>query len=186
MGDFDGQRWRPYLDEEARERRDEIIEHLKRNYDGPSDFIKQKLIEEETLSIDEKIQKLEDDVEEKKEDLQKFKTIKREREQQDKLRDKKELLKQKQSKLEEIRDEGVDSFHEIMMYEIKQREKRGYDCSDPELARTVLNRAERKFEKQPDVDELVEEVERLQRQVKELNGGREDWFLDLQSVEVSA
>jgi len=32
----------------------------------------------------------------------------------------------------------------------------------------------------------VEDVQRLQSQVKELNGGREDWFLDLEAVEVSA
>lgn len=192
MGSFDGTRWRPYLDEEAQEIRDEKIDHLKRKYDGPSDFIKQKLKEEEVLSIEEKIQKFESEINEKKEDLEKLKQIKREREQQDKLRDKKELLKEKQKKLRKVQRESGLSREEIEQ-NLREEWEENRVPSHIDVDEYIQNnkemferRVENRLEKTEDVDELVEDVQRLQEQVADLNGGREEWFMNLESVEVNA
>lgn len=188
MADFQGKRWQPYLDQEARERRDEILDHLQRNYDGPSDFIKQKLLEEDALSLEEKIQKFESEVEEKKEDLEKLKRIKREREEQDRLRDKKELLRDKQEKLRKISRRETQSREEIReSVEEKILSRKPDHLSDQEYLSKKSDRIDRIVEhrltESPDVDSLVEDVQRLQRQVEELNGGRESWFMELERVE---
>ena len=200
MGNFDGQRWRPYLDKEAQEIRDEKIDHLKRNYNGPSDFIKQKLKEEDALTIEQKIQKIKSEIDEKKDDLEKFRQIQRQREMQDKLRDKKELLKEKQKKLRKVQRSGygseVDAWYVAASRAwkrcVKSAEHPKTDHESPVEAFEAKNMAgkvqawkNRHLDKQVDVDELVEDVERLQDEVAELNGGSEDWFLDVQSVEVT-
>lgn len=181
MGDFRGKRWRPYLDEEARKIRDEKLDHLQRNYDGPSDFLKKKLKEEQALNLEERIQKLESEINNKQSDLEKLQQIKNEREQQDKLRDKKELLKQKQEKLREARKKGNLTREQAKEKALKQlKGKRVFkDMSEEDVKQT--NAFEKTVESivGVDVDSLVEDVERLQSQVKELNGGREDWFMDL-------
>lgn len=203
MGDFGGKRWRPYLDEETQKIRDEKLDHLKRNYEGPTDFLKQKLKEEKVLDIEERIQKLESEIDDKKEDVDKLRRIKNEREQQDKLRDKKELLKQKQEKLRKLSNRENKSEEEIReqvksdVFELCQdkAEKDAVEKTANELfeseryQRRIQQKVEKQLEDQGKVDELVEDVQRLQRQVKELNGGREDWFMDLgkeQNAEVQA
>jgi myosin heavy subunit len=193
MGKFEGKRFRVYLDQEAQQRRDEILDHLQRNYDGPSDFVKQKLEEEQALSIEEKIQKLQSEMQEKEEELKKFKQIKREREEQDRLRDKKELLKDKQKKLRKLSGRNGKTEQQIRE-EVKEEhlENKPDRFSDEEYLEKKSDRIERVVESRlsssPDLDELVESVQRLQGQVEELNGGREDWFLDLdqEKLEVDA
>jgi len=200
MGSFDGKRWRAYLDEEAQEIRDEKLDHLKRNYNGPSDFLKKKLKEEDVLSVEQKIQKIESEIDEKKDDLEKFRQIQRQREVQDKLRDKKELLKEKQKKLRKVQRSGygseVDAWYVAASRAWKrcvksaEHPKTDHESAveafeDKNLAGRVRAWKDRELDKQVDVDELVEDVERLQDQVADLNSGREDWFLDVQSVEVT-
>jgi DNA anti-recombination protein RmuC len=186
MGDFEGQRWRPYLDEEARERRDEILDHLQDNYDGPSDFVKRKLMEEAALDIEERIKRAESKEQEAKEKRKRLERIKREREEQSQLRDKKELLQEKQKKLRKLRDRDSKTEEEIReevreRCEEKVRSSSQIDSVD-ELNIGVDERVRRRLEKQPDFDELVEDVQRLQDEIQELNGGDElDCFMDLRA-----
>lgn len=181
MGDFRGKRWRPYLDKEARKIRDEKLDHLQRKYDGPSHFLKQKLKEEKALDLEERIQKVESEINNKKSDLEKLERIKNEREQQNKLRDKKELLKEKQKKLKKAQnkiDLSQEEAESRALAELRDH-SRFEDRDEEELRKTKA------FEKKVDsltgvdVDVLVEDVERLQSDVADLNSGREDWFMDL-------
>lgn len=200
MGSFGGKRWRAYLDQEAQKIRDQKLDHLKRNYSGPSDFVKKQLKEEEVLSLEQKIEKVESEIEEKKSDLQKFRQIKRQREQQDKLRDKKELLKEKQKKLRTIQRNDVKSEEEVLADAAHQILARCEDKASKESVdedrfelfgkdryqRRVDRLVEKRSVNMSRVDDLVESVQRLQNQVADLNGGPEDWFLELDKVEVSA
>jgi len=192
MSDFGGKRWRPYLDEETQERRDEILDHLQEKYDGPSDFLKQKLMEEKALSIDERIERKEQKQQEVENDLERLKRIKNEREQQSQLRDKRELLKEKQEKLREIADSGSKSFEAVCRDAMEKSLKRKpnhltekeYLCNDYRKKK-IGARIESALEKENDrdVDELVSDVQRLQREIEELNGGPEGYFMSLEKVE---
>jgi len=198
MGSFDSRTWKIYLDQDAQDRRDEILDHLKKNYDGPSDFVQQSLENERALSIEERIMRLEQDRKEIEQDLQKLKQIKSEREQMDKLRDKKELLKEKQKKLREISNEGVKSEEEVrqeVVEEIREKAQQSYKIDNVEeymskdrVQSRIQRRVESRLDSTVEVDELVQDIERLQSQIAELNGGREDWFMDLsqQETEVEA
>jgi chromosome segregation ATPase len=193
MGDFEGRKWHPYLDEETRERRDELIDHLKKNYDGPSDYLKQKLMEEKALSIEERIEKKKKLKEDAESDIERLQRIKKERETQDKLRDKRELLKEKQKKLRDIAETGKKSREEIRDQVLeKMREKAesspkisdvGEWINSDSTQRRIDRRVDSRLESEARVDGLVEDVQRLQKQVKELNGGEEDYFMDLEKVE---
>lgn len=189
MGDFGGKRWRPYLDEEAQKIRDEKLQHLKENYEGPSDFIKKKLKEEKVLDIEERIRRAEKDLEEEKERLEKLKQVKKERDQQDRLRDKKQLLKDKQERLKEIQESGMSE--EAVRKRVRQRQlkRKPPRYSDEEYLEMKSDRVDRmvenRLESQSDLDELVEEVRRLQGQVEELNGGEGlPWFMDLDAEDM--
>jgi len=187
MGDFDGKRWRPYLDQDTQDRRDEIIDHLEQNYDGPSDFVKQKLMEEKPLDIDEQIKRARQDKNELEEKLSRLEQIKKEREQASQLRDKRELLKEKQKKLKEASQQGYMSEEKIREEVIQKCKDKvsssGQLDSIDELSIGVDERVRRRVEKQPVVDELVKEVQRLQDEIESLNGGREDFFIDLEDHE---
>ena len=201
MGSFEGKYWKIYLDEKTRERRDEILDHLKAEYNGPSDFTQQALMDEQAMSLEERIERKQQDIEEQKNELQQLKQIHREREQQDKLRDKKELLKEKQRKLRKIQRRGNVTEEDALCNAATQVwntcvEKAGKPKNSDVSARDLFSKdryqrrvqhfKQKQLESSEDVDQLVEDVQRLQGQVAELNGGREDWFLDLQGVEVSA
>jgi len=193
MGDFDGKRWHPYLDEETQERRDQILDHLQENYEGPSDFLKEKLREEKALSIEERIERKKQKKEEAESDLERLKRIKREREQQDKLRDKRELLKEKQSKLRELADKDEKSRSEIreeVVEEMREKAEGSPKIDDVDeylekdsIERKIDRRVDSRFSSSEDKDELVESINRLQKQVAELNGGEEDYFMDLETVD---
>jgi len=175
------------LNREARERMREIQDHLEENYDGIAHFVRQKLHEEQALSIEERMNRKRQELNEVQQDLEKLQRIHREREEQDKLRDKKELLKEKQKKLREVQKKGLLSEEEIREEEIEKRSKYN-PRENPEVMEVVDRQVEKRLKNRPDVDELVEDVERLQRQVAELNGGRESWFmsLDREAEEVEA
>ena len=193
MGEWSGKRWHPYLDEEAQERRDQILDHLKQNYDGPTHFVKEKLKEEQALDIQERIRRKEQNLKQKEEELEKLKRIKSERDTQDKLRDKRELLKEKQKKLRKIARKETKSEEEVreeVLENMREKAESSPKISDVEewinSSRTqerIRRQVESRIESDFDVDELVETVERLQSQVAELNGGEEDYFMDLETVE---
>jgi hypothetical protein len=188
VASFDGRTWKAYLDQEARERRDEILDHLEGNYDGPSDFLKQKLMEEAALSIDERIERKQSKLEDEKQDLQRLKRIKREREEQSQLRDKRELLEQKQKRLQEMDDEVMSAHDAYMAVFDKFEDKSNYDMKDHEFVKAKWDRicrmAESKVEETPDVEQLVKDVQRLQREISELNGGDDlDCFIDVEKTE---
>lgn len=198
MGSFEGNNWKIYLNKETRERVHEIKQHLEKNYEGPSDFVQQKLVDEKTLSVEQQIEKKQTELKNLQSDLEQLKQIKREREQMDKLRDKKELLKEKQKKLRKLGNQNTLSREQIRAEIVeKMREKAESspkigdidDYLQKDRIKTRINRkVESRVQSTGSVDDLVEDVERLQKQVAELNGGREDWFMDLtqQEEEVEA
>jgi len=185
MGSFEPkQHMHLSLNKEARERIKEIQDHLQENYNGMAHFVRQKLHEEQALSIEERIRKKENNLEQQKDQLQKLKRIKNERNQQDKLQTKVELLKEKQDKLRGIAEDGIMSREEVAQEELEKRVDRGYDLDmDSEI---IQDAVERRLERRPDVDELVESVERLQREIEELDPECDVEFMDLEAVEVKA
>lgn len=192
MGSFDGKIWKIYLDEEARERRDQIKDHLEENYEGPSDFGKQALMDENVLTVEERLERLRKDKKELEQKEERLQQIIREREQQDKLRDKRELLKEKQKKLREVSDKDPLSRQEAEEKALQYvKEKNASTIEEQDLSDEEIKEF-RGFKKKVeeltsdvDIDSLVEDVQRLQRQVRELNGGEEDYFMDLETVENS-
>jgi len=193
MGDFPVKDyWKIYLNDEAKERVREIQDHLEENYESRSDFLRKKLKNEKALSIDERIERVKQEKREQEDKLERLKQIRREREQQDKLRDKRDLLKQKQEKLRKIQHQNKSESK--IRKQVKQKilkDKRARFSEDEwlekksdKIDRLVESRLE-SLEDQ-DVDELVEDVQRLQEQVAELNGGEEDYFMDLEQTEVKA
>lgn len=186
MANFEPQKyWKLYLDEQTRERVSEIQDHLEDHYDGKSDFLQAKLMQEQPVSLEERIKKAEKDMAEAEKKLERLKQVKSDRDQQQRLKDKRELLREKQKKLRSIQEIGYMSFRDFMVEEVEKRKDRGHELSEGVL-RMCKIRAESKFEGQPDVDDLVRDVQRLQEEVAELNGGPEKFFMDLESVEVSA
>lgn len=183
MGNFTGKdTWKIYLDKQTKQKVKDLADYLENNFEGPSDYVQTKLQEEDTLSDREKYEKFKQKRDEFEEKAQQMKQVIQDREKQDKLRDKKELLKQKQSKLEEVRDTGFKSREEIREEEFAKRENSNHDFSEEEMKEAVDRAVERKLDKRLDVDELVEEVQRLQNQISELQNEDEEWFMDLQPV----
>ena len=178
--------WKIYLNEEAKEKLREIQDHLDENYENRSEFLREALKDEQALSLEERIRRLEEEREETDKQIEQLKRIKQEREQQDKLRDKRELLKEKQKKLREAQES--DSLTR------EEAEEQVFDELEPRSTFSDMSRSEirdtRAFQKkveelcsEVDIDELVEDINRLQQQVAELNGGEEDYFMDLETVD---
>ena len=197
MGDFEvKERWKVYLDKPTKEKLHEIKEHLEENYEGPSDFVQKKIQEEEVLDIDQRIERAKQKEERHRNERKKLEQIKSEREEASKLRDKRELLKEKQKQLRKISDKGIKSEEEIRQEQVQHfREKamnsgKVDDVDEHMNKERVQNMIDRRVKKKassnPDVDELVESVERLQSEVAELNGGREEYFMDIEAEEVTA
>lgn len=192
MGEFEvKQSYHLSMNKEARDRMREIQDHLEENYNGIAHFVRQKLYEEKPLKLDERINRKKKALENNKDELERLKRIKREREEQSQLRDKKELLKEKQKQLRKVQKRESSTRDEVRaQVESKILSNKPPRFSDEEYLNKKEDRIERlvdsRLEKGPkNVDKLVEDVQRLQREVADLNGGQESWFMDLQSVEVS-
>jgi len=194
MGEFEQKDyWKVYLDKETKEKIREIQDHLEANYNGKSDFVQQALQDEQALSIEERIRRLEEEREETDKQIEQLKRIKQEREQQDKLRDKRELLKEKQKKLREIADKDEKSRSEVrkeVVEEMREKAEGSPKIDDVDeylekdsIQRKIDRRVDSRFSSSEDKDELVEDINRLQKQVAELNGGEEDYFMDLETVD---
>jgi len=192
-GDWEGDSKHLYFNDKHKELIEEKKEHLKTNYDGIGDFFLQALIEEQTLSPEEKLKQIEEKEEEIKNEKQRLKDKIRQRERDEKLDELEDKLRSKQDKLDSLLGGDFVNREEAeqqALNSLKSDSRRDWtdDKSDEEIMDT------RAFEKKVDklvctedeVEELKKEVDRLQRKVAELNGGREEWFLDLQESEVSA
>lgn len=188
MGKFKGDRWHIYFNEESKQRREEIIDHLQENYDGPSDFVHQKLEQESALGIEERIERTKSKEKEYKEKRQRLERIREERQQQTALRDKKELLKQKQKRLDELDNSGL-TYHQALCNAVDKMAERSStkSLSEVEYVKAKWGRIQRMAESKLsscDVDQLVSDVQRLQGEIKELNNGDAlDCFKDLEAVE---
>jgi len=184
VSEWNKQYWKIYLDKETRRRIEEILDHLDEHYEGPSDYVQQKLMQEDALSIEERIQRNKQKKQEFDEKIERLKRIKQEREQSKKLKDKKELLKSKQEKYEKIMDEGLRSEEEIRQEKKRKRKERGHDLDDPEIQEYIDRSVQRELEKQPDVNELIKDIKRLQSEVEELES-QKDWFIEEGKLEVA-
>lgn len=187
MGDFSGTKWHPHLNEEARERRDEIRDHLEEKYENPSHFIREKLREEKALDIEERIRRKEMEKEQTEQDLKQLKQMKKDRNQRKELDEKEPVLKEKQEKLREVVSEDGMSREEAEKKVFAQLDDRAafQDMGEEEIKQT--NSFKSKVEElvsSHDVDQLVEEIIQLQERVQELNGGPEDYFMDLDQSDV--
>jgi len=186
MGNFDGNIWKIYLDKKAREKRDEIIDHLEENYDGPSDFATQALEDEDALSPQQKLERIQKDKKEIERKEKKLKQVIEDRERQQKLRDKREALKKKQQRLRKI-SQGANSEEEIRKQMIeKEKERKVAHLTEEEWLEKRSDHIEKKvqnrLEEDVDIDSLVQEVQELQEEVSELNGGEEDFFMELEAI----
>lgn len=186
MGSFDGNYWKIYLNKEAQERRDEIKDHLEENFDGPSGFVSQALDDVDALSPREKLERIQQDKKEIERKEEQLKQVIEDRERQKKLREKRELLKQKQEELRKVSQESRSE--EAIREEVREEEKeRNHtQLSDEEWLEKNSERIERKvqnrLDEEIDVDQLVQEVQRLQDEISELAGTEEDFFMELEAV----
>jgi|APHM01.1.fsa_nt_gi hypothetical protein len=192
MSDFKvSKTWRVYLNQETRDELREIMPHLEENYNGPSDFVQQKIHEEQPLSIEEQIDRAEQDKNDAETRLKRLRSIKRERESKEKLESLRTELRSKQHKLREARESSsmseAEALHAACQRELSNKPAR-FDKSSylEKKARRVSRRAEKLTGDGRDVGSLKREVEELQEQVAELNGGREDWFISLDTEVVEA
>lgn len=183
---WEGSRAEIYFNQEIQELIRQKKDHLVTNYEGPTDFFQTQLQQEDVLSPEEKLQQIQDKKQEVMREEERLQQIIKEREKDQKLDELEDELRDKQDELRSVRESGVKSFSELMFEESEKRKARGHDVSDPRVAWRLKSRVERMIESRPDVEELEKEVDRLQRRVAELNGGREDWFIELDKMEVSA
>jgi chromosome segregation ATPase len=192
MSDFKvSKNWKVYLDQETQDELREIMPHLEEHYDGISDFVQQKIHEEQPLSIEQQIEQAEEEKDDVEERLKRLRSIKREQESREKLESLRSELRSKQDKLREAQESSSMSEADAL-YAACQREleyKRA-QFTKVEWLEKKADRVSRKAEKLMgdgrDVGSLKREVEELQEQVAELNGGREDWFISLDSEAVEA
>jgi DNA repair exonuclease SbcCD ATPase subunit len=172
---------------------DEFIEYLDREYDGPTVFLESALRKEkkQKTTLDERIEKLDQKEDEVRSKKQRLIEKKRERQKKDKLDKKKRELKDLQKELQTISNEGLttrEDAEEEVLKSYRNRVKYS-DMSDPEI-KDDLHGFERMVEDRMDDQEhvrnLVDDIEELQDEICELNGGDDlDWFVDpLQKVEV--
>ena len=186
MGDFKGGSWHIYLNKDTKERRDEILDHLQSNYDGPSDFVAEKLQQETALNIDERIERAKSEKEQYEEKINRLKQIKKDRNKASLLRDKKELLQEKQKKLRNLPDDGSYTREQIRNeVENKLLDKKLSSYSDEEYLEKKSDKIKRivdsRMDDAPNVDQLVNDVQRLQNEIKELNNGEAlDCFMSIQ------
>jgi len=179
---WEGSAIRISLNKDARDLIEEKRNHLEENYEGPSHFFRQKLEEEEVLSVDEKIKQIRTQKQELESKLDKYQQIKNERSKQQLLNQKKQELKKLQDRLKQVRSNNLRSESEIRQEETEKRKERGYDVSDSKVQEAIERRVRKRLENQPDVEELRSRISQLQSEVAELNGGgEEDWFMDLQA-----
>jgi len=172
---------------------DEFIEYLDREYDGPTGFLESALRKEkkQKTTLDERIEKLDQKEEEVRSKKQRLIEKKRERQKQDKLDKKKRELRDLQKELQTISNEGLitrEDAEEQILKSYRNR-TRFSDMSDSEIKDELHgfeHMVEKRMDDQEHVRNLVDDIEELQDEIYELNGGDDlDWFVDpLQKVEV--
>lgn len=172
---------------------DEFIEYLDREYDGPTGFLESALRKEkkQKTTLDERIEKLDQKEEEVRSKKQRLIEKKRERQKQDKLDKKKRELRDLQKELQTISNEGLitrEDAEEQILKSYRNR-TRFSDMSDSEIKDELHgfeHMVEKRMDDQEHVRNLVDDIEELQDEICELNGGDDlDWFVDpLQKVEV--
>jgi len=181
------QSYNVYLDEKSREKLHEIKQHIEENYGGISSFVQAKIQEEQPLSIEQKIQQAKQEEREAAERRKQLEQIHNERQEQSALRDKRELLEQKQEKLQEL--DGAPSKDVVRSrVEDEMLERKPSRFSDEEYLekkkRQIDRRVESRLDEMPDVEQLVEDIQRLQDEICDLNGGEDlDCFMDVEPQE---
>lgn len=160
---WDGSRTEIRFNQRISELIEEKRDHLERNYRGPTNFFEQKLEEEDTLSLQEKIEREKRQIQERYREL---KQLLREKSERD-LEDKKEKLERKKEKLLEAQNSDIKTVEEFREQKKDQYREMGYDPEGEDS--DMLERAVKSFkEDQPDVEQLQEEVEALEEEVQEL------------------
>lgn len=173
---------------------DEFIEYLDREYDGPTGFLESALSKEkkQKTTLDERIEELDKKEDEVRSKKQRLIEKKRERQKQDKLDKKKRELRDLQKELQTISNDGLttrEDAEEQILNTYRNRAKYS-DMSDSEIKDRIdfEHMVEKRMDDHERVQNLVDEVEELQDEIVELNGGDNlDWFVDpLQKVEVGS
>lgn len=173
---------------------DEFIEYLDREYDGPTGFLESALSKEkkQKTTLDERIEELDKKEDEVRSKKQRLIEKKRERQKQDKLDKKKRELRDLQKELQTISNDGLttrEDAEEQILNTYRNRAKYS-DMSDSEIKDRIdfEHMVEKRMDDHERVQNLVDEVEELQDEIVELNGGDDlDWFVDpLQKVEVGS
>jgi len=172
---------------------DEFIEYLDREYDGPTGFLESALSKEkkQKTTLDERIEELDQKEDEVRSKKQRLIEKKRERQKQDKLDKKKRDLRDLQKELQTISNDGLttrEDAEEEVLKSYRNRVKYS-DMSDSEIKDDLHgfeHMVEDRMDDQEHVRNLVDDIEELQDEICELNGGDDlDWFVDpLQKVEV--
>lgn len=176
-----GNRVNIYINQEAKERIEEIRPHLEQEYEGPSDFFKTKLKQEEPLDLEEKIEEKEREKVELEADIQELKKRKKAQNQERRLKELEGDLKEKQESLEEAKEDDRRSRDEIIE-DIKEKHRQSGREIDDELMDKIEANADRKISRRPNLDELSQEISEIQEEIMELDPDREEkpeWFLEV-------
>lgn len=171
---------------------DEFIEYLDREYDGPTGFLESALSKEkkQKTTLDERIEELDQKEDEVRSKKQRLIEKKRERQKKDKLDKKKRELRDFQKELQTISNKGLTTREDAEQQVLKAYRNRAKysNMSDSEIKDRIdfEHMVEKRMDDQEHVRNLVDDIEELQDEICELNGGDDlDWFVDpLQKVEV--
>jgi len=190
---WEGSRAEIYFNEQIQELIKQKKNHLVETYEGPTEFFQRKLEREDVLSPEEKLEQIQEKKQEILNEEERLTEKIRERERDQKLDELEDKLRDKQDRLDSLLSSEFVSREEAeqqALKSLKSDSRRGWtdDKNDEEImdTRAFKKKVDKLVCTEDEVEDLKKEVDRLQRRVAELNEGREEWFLDLQEIEVSA
>jgi len=170
----------------------EFIDHLEQEYDGFTDFVECKLREErnEMPDLEKKIEEKEEKLDQLYEELQGLKEKKERQENRELLEEKRQRLRDLQKEFKRLQRDGLVSRDEAEEKVLsKARSRVMYqDLSDEEIVSELgeenfENQVERHLVDKEQLSDLRKEISSLQDEIESLNGGREDFFIDLDDHE---
>lgn len=163
---------------------EEFIEYLQEQYGGPTPFFEEALRREKKQkpSLDERIEELDQDISEKKEKKKALLRKKKQRKKKDELDKKKNKLRDLQAEVNRLSHEGLTTREEAEQKVLETyRNRSSYsDMTDEEIKQEIAfeRQVNKKVTDNEQVKNLVEEVESLQEEIKELSDQSYDWFIN--------
>jgi len=172
---------------------DRFQEHLEKEYAGFTDFVETKMREEfnNLPTLEDEVESLEQELERKREELKDKKQKLKKQNRQHILQEKRKELRSVQEDIKYLENNDVKSESEIREEKERHfRENTDFDVEMDETQELIDRAVQDALEDQPDLDQDLDELKQrateLQSEISELNGGPEDWFIQIEEAEVKA